>query len=69
MNPTKLRMIIEFVRKHTESIENVDDQLSCLGLPELLDLNELRLVRAELQAISEAEAFMNQLRIHNDRWV
>lgn len=68
MNPIKRRMIIEFVREHAGSIEEIDDRLRCLGLCEHLNSEELQVVRSELQAIDEAEALIAQLRFNNGRW-
>ena len=68
MNPYKLRLIVEFVRRNTPINASVTDRLRCINLDELLPLDELHHVHRELVAMEEAEAFIDRLRLHTERW-
>ncbi|HOW71917.1 MAG TPA: hypothetical protein PKY77_15060 [Phycisphaerae bacterium] len=70
MNGYKIRYVVEFIRRNgplprdrTGSILNADDLLAWYGLKERLTLEEQRLLKKELDAMAEAEVFMEQLRI------
>ena len=69
MNPYKLRAILEYVEQEKKAGDGisgeaceVDELLACLGLDKLLSIGEMRMVRNELVAVAEAEAFMERLR-------
>ena len=67
MNPYKLRALLEFVRRERAAagvdIKEVADVVAWFGLDVLLSPSELRVVKEELTAVLEAEAFIDRLRL------
>ena len=70
MNPYKIRAIVRFLRTEAAELQGpsgtkagVDEVLACFGLHKRLDREELLVVKRELTAISEAEAFVDQMRL------
>ena len=70
MNPYKLKLIVEFLRKEGKGLRGVShgELLRCFGLDELLPTDEQDEVRRELAAIADAEIFMDELRYRVERW-
>ena len=69
MNPYKLRAILEFIRsqdglgtRDAERVWSVDDVVAYLRLDQFLTNGELLVVRRELEAMAEADMFMEELR-------
>lgn len=70
MNGYKIRYIVEFIRRSgplprdvTGSVLSSDDLLAWYGLKERLTLDEQAFVKKELNAMAEAEVFVEQLRL------
>ncbi|MCK4342542.1 MAG: hypothetical protein KAY37_12555 [Phycisphaerae bacterium] len=70
MNRYKIRSILDFIRSQgrlpTDErgvILHQDDIVAWFGLNKLLTVQEQRLVKQELLAMIEAEAFMERLRL------
>ena len=69
MNPYKLRALIDHIRGHGrlprdqfDDVLEPNDLLVWFGLSDLLTLDEQRLVKEDLAALADAEAFMDRLR-------
>ena len=70
MNPYKLRAIVQFLQTEATELQapsgaqvGIDELLACFGLHERLTREELLVVKREMLAIAEAEAFVGQLRL------
>lgn len=68
VNQHKLKMIVEYVRANPVLGASNTETMWSLGLMDLLPLDEREAVRRELDAISEAEAFMVRVAIEAERW-
>ena len=69
MNPYKLKAIVEYLRKEGKGLSATHDELlSCYGLDELLPVDEQMAVKWELDAIAEADMFMESLHLRVDQW-
>lgn len=76
MNPYKLKAILEFIRTHDglttrdgERSWSVQDVVTYLRLDKLLTSGELLVVTRELEAMAEADVFVDELRLAVDREV
>ncbi len=77
MNPYKLRGIVQLIREQgwppaddgLDVVRDIDSVLAWYGLDRLLTSGERLVVRRELEAVGEAEAFVELIRLKVNKQV